>query len=128
MKRITLSFVVFFIIVIFVAVSVEAQEFTRYLNLPYKGSGRFETNALSSVGMPGKQLMLKYETVPLRNTLRLINRNYSELYAPKVASSNQFEIDISKSAILEEKLIRESDENIGIASETIASPPKSLFN
>lgn len=128
MKRITLSFVVFFIIVIFVAVSVEAQEFTRYLNLPYNGSGRFETNALSSVGMPGKQLMLKYETVPLRNTLRLINRNYSELYAPKVASSNQFEIDISKSAILEEKLIRESDENIGIASETIASSPKSLFN
>ena len=126
-RRIQCSFL-FFIIVIFISISVHAQEFTRYLKLPYSGSGRFTINPISSGNMPGKQLILKYETVPLRNTLRLINRNYSELYTPKNASDDDFEIDISRAAIQEEKMMRESDENLGVASETIASTPISLFN
>lgn len=104
-----------------------AQKITRFLNIPAYSSGTFTKFNLKNKGVSGKQLKLNYDTVPLRNTMRLINRNFKEIYVKEQIGTSSLELDISKATILQENLLREAEQSLLASDTQIASAPVSIF-
>lgn len=122
-SRITIISCLCFII----TVSCFGQNISRFLLIPAHGPSSFAKYKLQNKGIAGSQLGLKYETKPLRNTLRRINRNFKELYITEQRQNNSFELDISKATILQEKLLREAENNLLASNTKVATMPTSLF-